>query len=54
MSTLFQAPPVQSNSLGFPPKTPVAEMTAEEQAAYWRHETKKQQRLLRLALRQNR
>lgn len=26
--------------LGFPPNTPVAEMTAEQQAAYWRHQAR--------------
>jgi hypothetical protein len=31
--------------LGFPTGTSVADMTAEQQAAYWRHESKKQQRL---------
>lgn len=30
-------------ALGFPAQTPVAEMTPEQQAAYWRNESKKQQ-----------
>lgn len=37
------APPAED--LGFPLNTPVAEMTEGQQAAYWRNESKKQQRI---------
>ena len=36
-------PPRQEDN-GFPAATPVNEMTPEQQAAYWRHEAKKQQK----------
>jgi hypothetical protein len=52
MSIAFQEPVTQQPSgLGFPPCTPLSEMTDAERAAYWRHEAKKQQALLRNALR---
>lgn len=35
----------QGNALGFPAKTPIAEMTDKQQSAYWRNESKKQQRI---------
>jgi hypothetical protein len=40
-----EQPPAGGEDLGFPANTPVAEMTADQKAAYWRHEAKKQQRI---------
>ncbi|MGO2188190.1 MAG: hypothetical protein ACTH4Y_08075 [Microbacterium gubbeenense] len=34
----------KQEDLGFPPATPLEEMTLEQKAAYWRNESKKQQR----------
>lgn len=37
----------QERGLGFPENTPVAEMSADEKAAYWREQSKKQERIAR-------
>jgi hypothetical protein len=42
----------QGNDLGYPVNTAVVEMTDKQQAAYWRTESKKQQRLREAAERQ--
>lgn len=40
-----ETPPAQKpDDLGFPPATPVDDMTDSEKAAYWRNEAKKQQK----------
>lgn len=36
----------QHEDLGFPKDTPLTEMTAEQQAAYWRNDSKKRQKIL--------
>lgn len=36
-----QPPPPQEPDRGFPASTPVADMTTEEQAAYWKHQSRK-------------
>lgn len=38
-------PPAVDPILGFPKDTPIAAMTPEQEAAYWRNESKKQQRI---------
>lgn len=37
-------PAAPADDLGFPAATPVDDMTADQKAAYWRHEAKKQQK----------